>query len=398
MSINETLNPPIEINDEAIRVLLIDDQLIVGKAVEAMIKSEGGIEFHFCQDPSAALATALSVKPTVILQDLVMPDVEGLTLVKYMRANAKLKDVPIVVLSSKEEAETKAEAFSVGANDYIVKLPDKLELLARIKYHSKGYINQLQRDKMYNALLASRQELASQLKSAAEYVVSLLPAKITEGPIVTDWKYVPSADLGGDSFGYHFIDDDHFAMYLLDVCDHGVGPALLSVSALNVLRSQSLAQTDFRKPDQVMIGLNSAFQMEQQNNLYFTIWYGVFRLSDRTLFYASAGHPPALLYNDTSNGDEIIQVNLIIGHLPDVPYKSGSIVLPEKSDLYVFSDGSYEIAIDEKSIWTLQGMKEYLIEKRKEGSNEIEALYEHILKMNNRDILDDDFSMMKIRL
>ena len=91
------------------------------------------------------------------------------------------------------------------------------------------------------------------------------------------------------------IDDDHMAFYLLDVCGHGVGAALLSVTAINVLRSAALPNTDFRDPAAVLGALNDAFPMEKQNNMYFTIWYGVYQRATRNLRYASAGHPPALL-------------------------------------------------------------------------------------------------------
>ena len=206
------------------------------------------------------------------------------------------------MLSTKEDPTVKAEAFALGANDYIVKLPDRLELLARIRYHSKGYINLLQRNEAYQALLASQHRLANEMKQAAHYVRSILPDKLKKGKIITDWRFIPSAELGGDSFGYHWLDDDHFAFYLLDVSGHGVGSALLSVSAMNALRSQALPQTDFRLPGQVLSALNNAFQMDQQNGLFFTIWYGVYHKPTRRIDYSGGGHPPALLFNGPSAG------------------------------------------------------------------------------------------------
>lgn len=91
----------------------------------------------------------------------------------------------------------------------------------------------------------------------------------------------------------------NFAIYLLDVCGHGVGAALLSVSVMNVLRSKSLAGVDFKNPDEVLSGLNSAFDMDKQNGMYFTFWYGVFNSQTRVLEYASGGHPPAILIDSS---------------------------------------------------------------------------------------------------
>jgi sigma-B regulation protein RsbU (phosphoserine phosphatase) len=380
-----------------IRVLLIDDQQIVGSAVKMMLSSEQDIEFHFCQDPSMALSIASEIEPTVILQDLVMPEIDGLTLVKFFRSHPKLKDVPLIVLSSKEEATTKAESFEVGANDYLVKLPDKIELLARIRYHSKGYIALMERNEMYKALLESKEALAHELNRAAEYVTSLLPKPLKKGIVLSDWKFVPSADLGGDSFGYHWIDEDHFAVYLLDVCDHGVGPALLSVSALNVLRSQTLPNTDFRNPVSVLNTLNETFVMEKQNNLYFTIWYGVFNKNTRILHYGSAGHPPALLFEPNSDEvKELITKNLIVGHLPKFPYKSAQVDIPVGSSLYIFSDGVYEVEVERGRMWTLEEMRDLLKIEKQENGIELDKLYDYLQVLNKDANLPDDFSIIKL--
>src|SRR4029077_7673963 len=180
-----------------VTVLLIDDQPIIGEAVRRMLAGEPDIVFHYCRDAAKALEEAHRVQPTVILQDLVMPEIDGLTLVKTFRAHEPTRETPMIVLSTKEEPKIKAEAFGLGANDYIVKLPDRLELLARIRYHSKGYINLLQRNEAYQALQASQKLLAKDVAQAAKYVYSLLPQKLKKGDIRTDWRFIPSAELGG---------------------------------------------------------------------------------------------------------------------------------------------------------------------------------------------------------
>src|SRR5476649_2728195 len=134
-----TAQPP---NDYAVMVLLVDDQAMVGEAIRRMLANQPNIDFHYCANSADALKIASQIKPTVILQDLVMPGVDGLTLVRQYRANPLTQDVPIIVLSTKDEPAVKSEAFAAGANDYLVKLPDKIELIARIRYHSKSYLNQ----------------------------------------------------------------------------------------------------------------------------------------------------------------------------------------------------------------------------------------------------------------
>ena len=140
-------------------VLLVDDQTIVAEAVRRALVDEEGIDFHYCPRSDDAMATAIETRPTVILQDLVMPGTDGLSLVKAYRANPATRDVPIIVLSTQEEPVIKSAAFASGANDYLVKLPDRIELVARIRYHSRSYLNLLQRDEAYRALRQSQQQL-----------------------------------------------------------------------------------------------------------------------------------------------------------------------------------------------------------------------------------------------
>lgn len=389
----------VSLKEHQIKVLLVDDQAIVAAAVQRMLAPEQDILFKYCQDPTQALQTAIEFEPTIILQDLIMPDIDGLTLVKFFRVHPQLKDVPLIVLSSKEEATTKAESFALGANDYLVKLPDRIELVARIRYHSTGYINLLQRNEAHAALLASQQALAAELASAAEYVVSLLPEPINAGPVSAEWRFFPSAELGGDCLGYHWIDADHFAIYLLDVCGHGVGTALLSVSAFNALRSQTLPGTDFLSPRQVLTALNDAFPMEKQNNLYFTIWYGVYNCRSRRFRYASGGHPPALLFTGGQEPVSLMTQNVFVGGFPGVAYEEAVIDdVSVPSRLYIFSDGAYEVDRPDGTMWTLKELETYLAETPGTAGQEIESLYAFLQEMHGKPVLEDDFSMLKVTL
>src|SRR5215469_15743445 len=150
---------PTPLPDYHVMVLLVDDQAMVCEAVRRALSNQTDMDFHYCADAREAMALANQIKPTVILQDLVMPGIDGLTLVSQFRSNPITKDIPIIVLSTNENPQVKGQAFALGANDYLVKLPDKIELIARIRYHSKAFLNVLQRDAAYRALRESQQQL-----------------------------------------------------------------------------------------------------------------------------------------------------------------------------------------------------------------------------------------------
>jgi two-component system chemotaxis family response regulator WspR len=140
-------------------ILLVDDQALVAEAVRRLLAGLPDIDLHYCPNGADAVQLANKIKPSVILQDLVMPSIDGLDLVRLYRANPGTAETPIIVLSSEEDPTVKSHAFALGANDYLVKLPDKVELIARIRYHSKAYINQVQRDEAFSALRESQRQL-----------------------------------------------------------------------------------------------------------------------------------------------------------------------------------------------------------------------------------------------
>jgi sigma-B regulation protein RsbU (phosphoserine phosphatase) len=375
-----------------VRVLLVDDQPIVGEAVRRMLAPEADIVFSFVPDPAKAIPAAREFKPTVMLLDLVMPDIDGLTLVRFMRADPSLKDIPLIVLSTKEEATTKAEAFGLGANDYLVKLPDRVELVARLRHHSRGYINLLERNEAYEAL-------QRELDRAADYVRSLLPAPLDEPALKTTWRFIPSSSLGGDSFGYHWLDENRLVLYLLDVCDHGVGSALLSVTVANLLATQSLPGVDFGRPDAVLAALNNTFQMEKYNDLYFTMWYGVYDRAARTLTFASGGHPPALLLTATPDGpshvEELRTRGLFVGGMPDTAYESATVPVPVPSRLLLFSDGVYELKKkDDGQMWTFEEFEEFMAQSAPGGAEAIDRLIARAGELQGSPSFVDDFSMV----
>ncbi|MES2178661.1 MAG: hybrid sensor histidine kinase/response regulator [Gemmatimonadota bacterium] len=169
-------------------VLLIDDQPFVGEAVRRLLADQPDLAFHYCADPLLAVDIANDIAPTVILQDLVMPGVDGLELLQRFRANGPTMETPIIVLSTKEDARVKHDAFANGASDYLVKLPDRVELVARVRYHSAACVNQRRRNEIGAALRASQRSLAervSELQAALDEIEQLQRVKADFYSMVT---------------------------------------------------------------------------------------------------------------------------------------------------------------------------------------------------------------------
>ena len=197
------------------RVMLVDDQAIVAEALRRMLESEEDIDYHYCGDPAKAVEEAIAFAPTVILQDLVMPDIDGLMLLKFFRSNSNTKAIPIVVLSSKEDPKVKSEAFELDASDYLVKFPDKLEVIARIRAHSRSFLAQQQRDEAYRALRELQKELEAknvelERLSSLDGLTGIANRRIFDEFISNEWM---RAARDGTPLSLVLIDIDHFKTY-----------------------------------------------------------------------------------------------------------------------------------------------------------------------------------------
>ena len=156
-----------------ISVLLIDDQAMVGEAVRRTLAPHTDIKFHFCPDPDKVMEVIQQVKPTVILQDLVMPGTDGMDLLRHYREHQDTMNIPVIVLSTKEEPAVKSEAFALGASDYLVKLPDAVEFIARIRHHSNAYLNRIQRDEACHAMLDAMLEAENANRAKSDFIASM---------------------------------------------------------------------------------------------------------------------------------------------------------------------------------------------------------------------------------
>ena len=236
----------------------------------------------------------------------------------------------------------------------------------------------------------------SDLETASNYVESLLPEEIYTSDLKVNWKIVPSAQLGGDIFGYHWIDNDHLAIYILDVTGHGVGAALHSISVLNTLRFQTLVNIDFRYPDQVLKGLNNAFQMTDHYAMFITMWYCVYCKSKQEIRCGGAGHPPLFIFKPDDKPSRITSHNIMIGAEVDHPFHYDTIRIIGNTILYLYTDGVFEVKLPDGNLLEIEDLEKFLSENLKNSANELDILYDYFVDLNAGNILDDDYTILKI--
>jgi len=152
------------IEDDSTRcsVLLIDDESFAQDIIAHGLKGCAGHQLCYESNAARAVEVAREVDATVVLVDLRMPGgLDGFDVIAALRANLHTADVPVILLSSEDDPDIKARAFTVGASDYMVKWPDPRELVARVRHHSGACIARRERDQAFASLRRSQEELAA---------------------------------------------------------------------------------------------------------------------------------------------------------------------------------------------------------------------------------------------
>ena len=250
--------------------------------------------------------------------------------------------------------------------------------------------------------LARAEALEGELRRARAYVEAVLPLPLEDGPVRANWRFVPSADLGGDGFGYGRLPGGRFCAWLIDVNGHGVGSALLAVSVMNVLRQPVPAGVgDGGDPSAVLAALNAMFPMDQQGGLCFSAWYGVFDPATRRLRYGSAGQHPAYLRapaDSTAAPLALATRNMMIGAVPDIPFRSAEAAVPPGSRLYLFSDGAFETTGLDGAQQDLHQFLPLLSEPPVPGLAEPERLLRAVHATSRPGPFEDDVSLVVVEL
>jgi phosphoserine phosphatase RsbU/P len=374
------------------QILVIDDDYSIQILLKRMLEKQG-YQVITASNGQEGISQALVCPPAMIICDWIMPGLTGLEVCDRIKKDAKLSTTFFILLTSLDSVADRVKGLDAGADDFISKPIEQNELQARVRAGLR--LHQLNRDLQTQKLL-----LETELAEAAEYVKSLLPSSIST-PVCINSRFIPSRQLGGDCFDYYWLDADHLAIYLLDTAGHGLRATLPSVSVLNLLRSRALKGLNYYQPSHVLKALNDTFQINYQNDKYFTIWYGVYNRINHRLIYASAGHPPAVLVSGKSPSTTDIKLlktpGMPVGMFPEAKYVDETWQIEKFSSLYIFSDGAYEITKSDGNLWSLDEFVKLLVSLQNSVDYQLDYVLKYLINLSSKESFDDDLSIVQIK-
>lgn len=371
-----------------------------------------------------ALERVRETRYDVILLDLMMPDIDGMQVLRTLRETWSAAELPVIIVTAKDESADIVEGLKAGANDYVTKPLDMPVVVARVQTQVslKRAVDQIrllehtlaERNVALEAanreLTAANVRMARELASAARIQQAMLPAALPKGSAAQfAWLFRPCAEIAGDSLNVFQLDANHVGMYVLDVVGHGIAAALLSVAVSRIL---SPAPNSFllrpshdgkgyllRPPAEVGDELNRRFPWDSATEQFFTLVYGVLDVRTREFRFVCAGHPPPV---HIARGAELSVLNGPAG-VPIGVAESGYVeqcVRLEMGDrIYCYSDGLPEAMNAQNEPYTTERLLDCIRGAR--GSSlpqSLDALWKDVEAWCGGTALHDDASLVALEV
>ena len=423
-----------------VSIQIVEDSRIQAKILTDKL-TQAGYEVRCAENGKVGLDMIRDHRPTLVISDIEMPIMTGYELCRAVKNDPHLRTIPFILLSTLSDAQDIIKGLHCGADNYVTKPYDPQFLISRVSslletplvdddddeeqldvtLGGTHYTVKAGRQQVLNLLVSTfenaveknqelvqtneeltvakdqltrwndeleslnvrldthNQRMRRDLDAAARVQQSLLP---TASPDTTrvgfSWQYIPCDELAGDFLNFFALDDDHIALYVVDVSGHGVASSLLSVTIGRLMTpivsgSSLLVQSDgsggkrIVPPAEVAYELNRRFPMEEQNELFFTMLYGVLKLSTLEFQFVSAGHDPVVRVRKGESPRLLEGCNMAIGWVEDMEYDQESVTLEPGDRLYVYSDGVPEAMDEDLNQFTMRQMME-IIELGQSGS------------------------------
>lgn len=383
-------------------------------AFVTMVLRKEGYALYQAASGEDAIELIETLSPALIVCDWMMPGMTGLEVCHYIKSHPKLASTFFILLTAREEVADRIQGLDMGADEFVSKPVNASELRARVRAGLRLYQSTQDLKLLAQTLEDQKKLLETELAEAADYVCSLLPTSLNadrHGVQVQSY-FLPSKQLGGDFFDYHWLDEHRLRFYLMDTAGHGLRAALFSVSLQNFIKSFPLSNStvDLCNPSQVLKLLNDSFQMEEHHDQYVTLWYGIFDRRTQQLTYSNAGHPPAVLIDPLAPDmpvDLLPSTGVPVGILEGAEFKSVTCTVRPGSSLYIFSDGLYELADSGEELELLEqqdkdyGLSQFLelIHQfdRKEEQIDLGWIPQEVLRQAEKPYFVDDCSLLQIQ-
>lgn len=401
------------INTENSKILVVDDNAVNLKLLQRTLQ-KAKYEVLTAYDGQEAIDVAIANQPDLIMLDVMMPGMNGFEACEILRSREETKMTPIIFITAKNDSVDKVRGLALGANDYITKPFDTVEVIARVQthlriqnLHKQLMIKNVQLETAYADLHEKTEKINKDIKAAGMVQRRLIPQnQRTHGPLEFSWQFIPSSHVAGDIFNFMPIDDKHLAVFIIDVSGHGVQSAMLAVQVHNFIRigtehkitkDKDNNSKSIYEPQQIAEALNSIFTMDVFD-AYFTAIYMVINIETMEAKIVNAGHPYPVLIHADKTYEFVEHADIPIGMMDNMVYECFKLQLKKGDKLLLYTDGLFEIPMDNSNVVDKKLIIDLLLESDPDLQKSMEKTIKAILEKSLVDQFDDDVSLFGIEI
>jgi phosphoserine phosphatase RsbU/P len=341
-------------------VLVVDDAPANLQIVNSILKDDYKIRVA-TSGAKALVLVKVKPLPDLILLDVVMPEMDGYEVCRILKATPEAKDIPVIFLTGKTEADDETKGFEMGAVDYIHK--PFLAAVVKARVHTHLMLREA-REQLSRQLIA----INSELEMARKIQLAILPhdiPKITGLEIAA--RFVPMGSVAGDFYDFLVVDEKHVGILIADATGHGL-PAALIASMLQMALAAQFAHAS--QPARVLAGLNQALCGKFTTH-FVTAAYIFVDLELGAMKYAGAGHPPILLWRaSTRKTAELEENGMVLGLFADATYGEIEVTMELGDRVVLYTDGILEASSRSEELYGADRFKRLLELNSSLGANE----------------------------
>lgn len=342
------------------RILVVDDIEENRDLLARRLRREGYHDIAAAADGEEALALLRTQPFDLVLLDVMMPKCDGYQVLEQLRAENRLHELPVIVISALNEIESVVRCIQLGAVDYLAKPFNPTLLRARVGAS-------LEQKSLRDALRAHMTRMEKELVAARQLQMSMVPRRFpeptAERPVEIFALMEPAREVGGDLYDFFTMENGSIAFAIADVCGKGVPAAMFMARTKNLLRVVTglLPRPDGGKHAAEIVGrINRELCENNDTMMFVTLLFGIMEPRTGAIELCNAGHEPP--YRLGGNGTSAVETprGLALGIDPDWRYEAIRLDLLPNETLYLFTDGITEATDPEDAIFTKERLESTL--------------------------------------
>jgi serine phosphatase RsbU (regulator of sigma subunit) len=316
-------------------ILVVDDNRLNRLQLSRGLEKQGH-RVAVAEDGRQALEMVQAGSFDLMLLDIVMPEMDGFQVLAHLKADERLRDIPVIVISALEDMDSVVRCIELGAEDYLPKPFDAVLLRARI-----GAC--LEKKQLRDREVAYLKQINRDLELAWQIQAGLLPDRLPEIP---GWQFAatlkPSRQTSGDFYDWIPLPEGQLGLLVADVADKGMGAALYMALSRTLIRTY--APQYHLQPERVLAAANRRLLADANIGVFVTVFYGVLDPAAGALTYCNAGHNAPYLLR--AAGDGLVQAlsptGMALGMSQDGKWAQSTVQIGPGDTLVLYSDGITE--------------------------------------------------------